>query len=74
MLLTKNNNSTSFEDSANETICPACGEKYLMRIPRRVLDRLFSQIIPVKRYRCQHYTCPWVGNIRVHNKAGISKH
>jgi hypothetical protein len=58
--------------NASRPFCPACKD-YLMRIPRRFIDRIFSQVFPVQRYRCQHFTCQWEGNIRVLNVKVITK-
>lgn len=60
--------------TASTPFCPACGEDNLMRIPRRLIDRIFSQVFPVQRYRCQQFTCQWEGNIRVLNIEIITKH
>lgn len=48
--------------SAGELRCPWCqGE--LLREPRRIVDRLHSLIHPVKRYRCNNFSCQWIGNL-----------
>lgn len=41
-------------------VCPLCGEE-VIRIRRRIVDRLQSLIRPVHRYRCR---CGWEGNLR----------
>lgn len=46
--------------------CPHCGG-YILRIPRRMSDRIFSIFRTVHRYRCQYFPCQWEGNIRVRN-------
>ncbi|MGZ8271348.1 MAG: hypothetical protein ACXW1T_09075 [Methylophilus sp.] len=46
--------------------CPQCGG-YILRVPRRISDRIFSIFSTVHRYRCQYFPCQWEGNIRVHN-------
>jgi len=42
--------------------CPNCGATPV-REQRRLVDRLHSLIVPVKRYRCENFACQWVGNI-----------
>lgn len=42
--------------------CPLCHWK-LIRQRRRPVDRLWSLIQPVKRYRCENFSCQWVGNV-----------
>lgn len=44
--------------------CPLC-HGTLIRTPRRPVDRLRSLFTPVQRFRCERFTCQWVGNIRV---------
>lgn len=46
--------------------CPHCGG-YIVRVRRRMRDRIFSIFITVHRYRCQYFPCQWEGNIRVRN-------
>lgn len=51
--------------------CPRCQGK-LVREHRRLLDRLYSLVRPLKRYRCGNLACQWEGNIaraRVHPSA-----
>ncbi len=43
--------------------CPICNASYLYRTKRRMVDRILSQLIPVRRYHCER--CGWVGNLRV---------
>ena len=45
-------------------MCPNCDAK-LIRTPRRPMDRLLSLFIPLQRFRCTHFQCQWVGNIRL---------
>jgi hypothetical protein len=33
------------------------------RIPRRLIDRIFSLAYPVHRYRCRSCLCTWEGNL-----------
>ncbi len=41
--------------------CPKCnGEIY--RIPRRFIDRVFSQFHAIYRYKCMSPYCSWEGN------------
>lgn len=42
--------------------CPLC-QWTLIRQRRRPVDRLWSLIHPVKRYRCENFSCQWLGNI-----------
>lgn len=43
--------------------CPKCGSK-LGRIHRRPVDRFYSLINPIIRYRCRNIKCHWEGNMR----------
>src|SRR5687768_16629375 len=43
--------------------CPKCGAPAL-RVSRRTIDRLFSVLKPVRRYRCGNAGCAWIGNLR----------
>lgn len=45
--------------------CPRCRGN-LIRRPRRFIDRLHSLITPVQRYRCDQFSCRWIGNIEIH--------
>jgi len=49
--------------------CPDCGE-LLMRIPRRLIDRLTSLFAPIRRYQCRSQRCQWRGNIAAQMTAG----
>jgi predicted RNA-binding Zn-ribbon protein involved in translation (DUF1610 family) len=42
--------------------CPQCGDTVL-RVPRRVIDRLYSLFHPVHRYQCTSLECGWQGNL-----------
>jgi hypothetical protein len=43
--------------------CPRCnGSVY--RVPRRVVDRLLSVFVAVRRHRCDEIGCHWEGNLR----------
>ena len=42
--------------------CPQCGDTVL-RVHRRVVDRLFSLFHPVHRYQCTSLECGWQGNL-----------
>ena len=44
--------------------CPRCASR-LIRMARHPLDRLFSFIVPVHRYRCPGFACRWEGCLRV---------
>jgi hypothetical protein len=51
--------------------CPMC-EGYLIRIPRRVTDRLLSKFVLMHRYRCPDFACQWEGNLRVRSHAAAT--
>ena len=42
--------------------CPLCNT-FLVRTPRRAVDRLWSVFKPVLRYRCERFSCQWHGNL-----------
>lgn len=44
--------------------CPRCRGN-LIRRPRRLIDRLYSLFTPVQRYRCDRFSCRWIGNIEI---------
>ena len=50
--------------SAGRQTCPQCGEP-LLRMRRRIVDRLTSFFQPVQRFRCRSHRCQWQGNISV---------
>jgi hypothetical protein len=50
--------------------CPRCGSTDLLRIHRRLLDRLLSLVRPVYRVRCADPRCAWEGNLRQKRFAG----
>lgn len=56
--------STGYADyiHASNRQCPLCAA-YLLRTPRRPVDRLWSIFKPVLRYRCQRFACQWQGNL-----------
>ena len=35
-----------------------------MRIHRRLIDRILSVFIRLRRFRCTHVKCHWEGNLR----------
>lgn len=43
--------------------CPRC-DGDLIRIRRRLVDRLISVFVPVRRFRCVYLGCFWEGNLR----------
>ena len=42
--------------------CPSCGGR-LIRMPRRLQDRLWSLVVPSMRCRCDRFSCQWMGNM-----------
>lgn len=42
--------------------CPQCGDTVL-RVHRRLVDRLYSLFHPVHRYQCTSLECGWQGNL-----------
>jgi len=42
--------------------CPRC-KTSVLRIRRRLIDRLISAVYPVHRYRCHSFICHWEGNL-----------
>jgi hypothetical protein len=49
--------------SAPACRCHECGD-ILIRVPRRLVDRLLSAFAPVRRFRCSNLLCLWEGNLR----------
>ena len=47
---------------ASDKRCPLCGGR-LIRTPRRLQDRLWSLVEPMMRFRCDRFSCQWVGNV-----------
>jgi hypothetical protein len=43
--------------------CPRCRGQ-LLRVHRRLVDRVSSWFTPVRRYRCLSFRCQWEGNAR----------
>jgi hypothetical protein len=44
--------------------CPHC-QGALLRIRRRVFDRLISVVSPRQRFRCEAFGCGWEGTLRL---------
>lgn len=44
--------------------CPACEGTDLIRVRRRLIDRVASLFLGVRRFRCTHPGCEWEGNLR----------
>lgn len=61
MLHQPDNNETS-QGKINYRACPTCQSTYLDRIPRRIIDRISSLAISLKRYQCS--SCGWRGNVK----------
>lgn len=56
--------------SYRERVCPQCNGP-VVRVRRRLLDRVRSWISPVHRYRCRskRWGCDWEGNLRTKRRA-----
>jgi hypothetical protein len=61
----RNNRAACYASATSKRICPVCGDCSLIRVRRRIIDRLLTLFLPVHRYRCRHYACQWKGNLRV---------
>jgi len=44
--------------------CPLCGQHGLIRIRRRLIDRILSLFVRQRRFRCTQPGCQWQGNLR----------
>ena len=44
--------------------CPSCGGG-LGRVQRRIVDRLVSAFVSIRRVRCSNFLCGYEGNLRV---------
>lgn len=51
-------------------VCPECGVRNLIRIRRRMVDRLVGIFVKMYRYRCQEFPCHWEGRLKVPKVAG----
>ncbi len=51
-------------DGSSQRRCPQCGA-FLVRVPRRLRDRIISIARPVQRYQCIGFTCHWEGTMSV---------
>ena len=54
--------------------CPLCGDG-VMRVHRRVVDRIYSLFHPIHRYQCTSLECGWQGNMPQRtalNREGLS--
>lgn len=58
---------------ASDKQCPLCGGR-LIRTPRRLQDRLLSMAEPLMRFRCDRFSCQWVGNIKGRNAGQREDH
>jgi DNA-directed RNA polymerase subunit RPC12/RpoP len=47
----------------NGVRCPRCGNPRLLRVRRRLLDRLLGWVRPVYRFRCADPGCAWEGTL-----------
>jgi hypothetical protein len=57
-------NASPHDDRSDSYACPMCGGHGLVRIRRRFIDRILSVFIRLRRFRCTHSECQWVGNLR----------
>lgn len=57
----------------HDRVCPRC-HQVAYRIPRRFIDVLLSQFVPVWRYRCATMGCSWEGNLRPPRPGGDADH
>jgi len=53
------------DGNASTLRCPRCNGE-LIRVRRRLIDKLLSIVIPVRRFRCVDAGCIWEGNVRRH--------
>lgn len=51
------------DDTPPERICPRCNG-VVLRVRRRLRDRILALIVPVRRYRCRDLGCCWEGLMR----------
>lgn len=45
--------------------CPSCGGGGLVRVRRRIVDRLLGAFVSIRRVRCSNFLCGYEGNLRV---------
>ena len=57
--------------ATTEKVCPVCAAP-VMRIRRRVGDRLLSLFVLVHRYRCVGFSCGWEGTMRERSGAATT--
>lgn len=55
--------------ASNSEACPMCGKNALVRIRRRLIDRILSLFVRQRRFRCTQPGCQWQGNLRVKSSA-----
>ena len=56
--------SSSYSADPNSYACPMCGQRGLLRIRRRLIDRVLSLFVRQRRFRCTQPGCQWQGNLR----------
>ena len=61
--------ASSDASCADPYACPMCGKRGLIRIRRRVIDRIVSVFVRLRRFRCTHSGCEWEGNLRERTSA-----
>lgn len=55
--------SRSAGEAPSRPACPRCAGA-VNRVPRRLMDRLVSALVPVRRYSCRTLACHWEGALR----------
>lgn len=56
--------SGSYYADHDRYACPMCGQHGLLRIRRRLIDRVLSLFVRQRRFRCTQPGCQWQGNLR----------
>lgn len=59
-----------YSEFSQSQVCPCCGQP-VVRLPRRWLDRMWSVLVPVRRYACRGFGCNWEGNLRWRDVRGL---
>ena len=56
-------------DGSASYACPRCGERDLIRVHRRPIDRFLCLFVRLRRFRCAQFQCQWEGNIRTRTRS-----